>query len=494
MPRNSRIDALLTAIFDVGGRVDIFRNKSILTLMVGLGLPLFSYADCPADYPEQGVMGPHVEHADIANGAASLRKIRELGEHLFTAKFNICDGLGRPATTGGGEKREPTQPAFIRTSAPETNSCAGCHSQPFVGGAGEFVVNAFILAQRLDPVTESVSNEFSNERNTLGMHGAGAIEMVAREMTYELRAQAEGLADGEHVISSKGVDFEITVADGEVIDSKGIRPDLMVRPFAQSGNIASLRHFTIDAMNHHHGMQAEERFDLFAGKGFDSDHDLDGVHRELSIGDITALTVWQASLPVPIQVMPENRRLQHRIRDGKREFENVGCGSCHKPSLKLNSPLFSEPSPLNLEHTFRDVTQSIVWNMTTEGPRPRLRAEANGDIPVQAYTDLKLHNLCDAPEREDAIRFYCNEVLDQDRRSQDGRPGAELFLTRKLWDVGSSAPYGHRGDITTITEAILYHGGEARASRDNFDQLDSDKKAKIVEFLKSLQVVERDTL
>ena len=30
----------------------------------------------------------------------------------------------------------------------------------------------------------------------------------------------------------------------------------------------------------------------------------------------------------------------------------------------------------------------------------------------------------------------------------------EEFLTRKLWDVGSSDPYGHRGDLTTMTEAI----------------------------------------
>lgn len=463
----------------------IFLKLSAAFMLLG---STYTLASCPADYPEKGVLGGHTEHEDIANGRASLKEILERGEYLFSAKFNKCDGIGRPATTGGGVKREPTQPTFIRTSAPETNSCSGCHSQPFAGGSGEFVVNAFVLAQRLDPVTDSVSAEFSNERNTLGMHGAGAVEMIAREMTYELRAQAQRQPDGAHVISSKGVNFNIVKENGEVVYAEGIRPDLLVRPFAQSGNIASLRHFTIDAMNHHHGMQAEERFDLYAGKNFESDHDEDGVHRELSIGDITALTVWQAALPVPTQVIPT--KLTHSVKAGKKLFKSIGCSDCHKPKLKLDSPYFSEPSPLNAPHTFSDTTQSVVWDMTLEGLEPRLKRATNGEIYVRAYTDLKLHNLCDDPSKPDSIRFYCNETLDQDRLAQGDKPGREFFLTRKLWDVGSSAPYGHRGDITTITDAILYHGGEARESRDKFSSLDPSEKKSIVNFLKTLQVVE----
>jgi len=46
------------------------------------------------------------------------------------------------------------------------------------------VANVFVLAQVLDPVTDSVSAEFSDERNTLGMNGSGAIEMLARERSY----------------------------------------------------------------------------------------------------------------------------------------------------------------------------------------------------------------------------------------------------------------------------------------------------------------------
>jgi CxxC motif-containing protein (DUF1111 family) len=55
--------------------------------------------------------------------------------------------------------------------------------------------------------------------------------------------------------------------------------------------------------------------------------------------------------------------------------------------------------------------------------------------------------------------------------------------------VGNSAPYGHRGDLTTITEAILMHGGEARESRDAFVTLATEDQAAIVRFLKTLQVL-----
>lgn len=63
------------------------------------------------------------------------------------------------------------------------------------------------------------------------------------------------------------------------------------------------------------------------------------------------------------------------------------------------------------------------------------------------------------------------------------------FLTRKLWDVGNSAPYGHRGDLTTITEAIEVHGGEARSSRDAFMALSRSERNEVVEFLKSLRIL-----
>lgn len=70
-----------------------------------------------------------------------------------------------------------------------------------------------------------------------------------------------------------------------------------------------------------------------------------------------------------------------------------------------------------------------------------------------------------------------------------GSAGADFYLTRKLWDVGNSAPYGHRGDLTTITDAIYAHGGEARASRDAFLAMPVKDQRAVVAFLNTLQVL-----
>jgi len=43
--------------------------------------------------------------------------------------------------------------------------------------------------------------------------------------------------------------------------------------------------------------------------------------------------------------------------------------------------------------------------------------------------------------------------------------------------------------LTTITEAILAHGGEARESRDAFVALAPEEQGYVVQFLKTLQVL-----
>jgi len=460
--------------------------------------------ECPpgleADSP---VIPRSMEQADINSGALSFQQISDHGERLFVAKFNRCDGQGRPLTTGGGDKRElPTkseereqlsaaQVAKLRTSAPDSDSCAGCHNDPEPGGAGDFVANVFVLAQVLDPVTLSISPTRSNDRNTLGMHGSGPIEMLAREMTAELHKQRAGLRDGTHTLTAKGVDFEVVIRKGQVVEAEGIDHDLVVRPFHQAGKVVSLREFTDNAMNHHHGMQAEERFDLNPAKG-EADFDGDGVERELTVGDITATSIWQAQLSVPIQVLPKDSASVDEVMIGEQIFEEIGCASCHVPEMVLNSRLFVEPNPYNPPGTCKSAAQgcpAYSFDMTVEGDKPQVEKGHNGTAIVRAYTDLKRHNLCDDPKDPNPIRWFCNEQLAQGRPDQDGRPGSEFFLTRKLWDVGNTAPYGHRGDLSTITEAILAHGGEGRVARDAFEGSAIEDQAAVVAFLKTLQIV-----
>lgn len=451
---------------------------------------------------ERPALETHLDQALIESGDITVEECFDQGRLIFDAKFNALDGQGRPASTGTGEPRTPDEPPFIRTSGPDANSCAGCHNQPSSGGGGEFVVNVFVGAEARDPVTESVSSNISNERNTLGMFGAGPIEMLAREMSTQLAAireaaRAQAMNSGQPAtrnLAAKGVSFgTITVMPDGRIDPTGIVGvdwDLIIKPFHQKGTAVSLRQFTNTAMNRHHGMQSVERF----GEGDDDDQD--GIANELTVGDITAVTLFQAALPTPTVVMPSESPRRQAVRSGRTLFNQIGCNECHIPAMILNDPNFSEPNPLNPPDnlTLEDVSQPVSFDMTVEGLGTRLRSLSGGRALVTAYTDLKRHNLND----ED-FNHFANEQRSQGTLNgfapegdftieAPGRP-TEEFLTRKLWDAGNSGPYGHRGDLTTLTEAIFFHGGEARASRDAFFGLPQDDQDSIIEFLKALQAV-----
>ena len=46
--------------------------------------------------------------------------------------------------------------------------------------------------------------------------------------------------------------------------------------------------------------------------------------------------------------------------------------------------------------------------------------------------------------------------------------------------MGNSAPYGHRGDESTLHEAIVDHGGEATAAADRYESLPATDQLAIV--------------
>jgi cytochrome c peroxidase len=254
--------------------------------------------------------------------------------------------------------------------------------------------------------------------------------------------------------------------------------------------VVSLREFSSTAMNHHHGIQSSERF----GKGLDPDQD--GVVDELTVGDITAITLFQAALPPPVRVEPDTPVRREAARRGEALFAEVGCTTCHVPRLILDSPVFTEPGPYNPPGNLnaRDVTRPFGFDLTRDGPGPHLERLPGGRAVVAAFTDLKRHDLSDG-----TYRHFANEKVPQGSLTGTAPPAAfteppqprpvRQFLTRRLWDVGNTNPYGHRGDLTTLTEAIHFHGGEARSTRDAFFRLPPEGQAAVIEFLKALQAL-----
>src|SRR5262249_17331243 len=150
--------------------------------------------------------------------------------------------------------------------------------------------------------------------------------MLARQITADLQAIRNATPSGHQgMLLSKGISFGVIVhnADGSwdtsriegipapsLATSGSTPPSLIIRPFHQAGNVVSLRQFTNNAFNHHHGMQSEERF----GLGIDADGD--GFVNELTRADITAATVFQATLPPPGRVISNDPEIERAVANG----------------------------------------------------------------------------------------------------------------------------------------------------------------------------------
>ena len=332
------------------------------------------------------------------------------------------------------------------------------------------------------------------------MFGAGYLEMLARQMTAELQATRDSLQLGEtKPLIAKGVSFGMLTRrkDGSWDTSKvaGLpraslvaptpvdRPNLVLRPWHQAGNIVSLREFSNTAFNQHHGMQSSERF------GLDSDPDGDGVKNEWTRADITAVTLFQAAMAVPGQVIPNDLEIEQAVLNGEKVFGKIGCSSCHIPRLPLDNKgwIYSEPNPYNPPTNLRlGSTRVIKLNLNSPDlPLPRLAPDPqHPDIVwVPAFTDLKLHDISDPSE--------AGEPLDQNQTpwTQKFRQGNRRFLTKRLWGSANEPPFFHHGLFTTLRRSVLAHSGEALESRRQFEHLVQYDQDSLVEFLKSLQVL-----
>ena len=118
-------------------------------------------------------------------------------------------------------------------------------------------------------------------------------------------------------------------------------------------------------------------------------------------------------------------------------FERTGCAACHVPQL----------------------------------PVPR----DSGDIRIDPYTDLLLHDLGDG-------------LAD---RTVDGRKVTSLWRTPPLWGLAHALHAGpvallHDGRAASIEEAILWHEGQAGAARRRFMALDAKARRQLLDWIATL--------
>ena len=419
-----------------------------------------------------------------------LEEIIEHGEFLFKVSFNELDGLGRPETSGTTKtrpRRESPQ-NFNRISGPDANACVACHNLPRIGGGGDNSNNVFGLASDIDFATleGSVGSEddsssvldITNERNTIGVFGSGLVELLSREITSDLlniveKSKKLSIEENKVIkadLESKGINYGyIEVHPNGFVDRSnvdGIDSDLVLRPFIQKGVIGTLRDFSNISMNHHHGMQSEEL------AGLNSDLDRDGIVNELTEGDITAVTIFQATLDFPDNIFSENEEIKSAQLKGKEIFNSIGCASCHMPTLPLKSLMFVEPGPLNTEISTTIVESKKTLVVNLEDYVSKLDKDEDGNYLIPIWSDLKRHDM--------------GSKLDNERPLQKGVP-TNYWLTKKLWGFYSEPPFLHHGRANLLNDVIEMHQGDAKISSDAYFELDSSEQQYLIEFLKSFK-------
>jgi CxxC motif-containing protein (DUF1111 family) len=136
-----------------------------------------------------------------------------------------------------------------------------------------------------------------------------------------------------------------------------------------------------------------------------------------------------------------------KVVRGQALFAQAQCSACHRPSYT-----------------------------TGAAPFPRLSSPKVQGLKIWPYTDLLLHDM--GPDLA------------------DGRPdfaaNGQQWKTPPLWGVGLIHDVnGHRrllhdGRANGVLEAILWHGGEAQAAKNNVLQLNARDRQALVAFVESL--------
>ena len=166
---------------------------------------------------------------------------------------------------------------------------------------------------------------------------------------------------------------------------------------------------------------------------------VNGGSPELSDALLGHVVFYSRTLAVPAR----RNAQQPAVRRGRQLFDEAQCSACHTPTLRTG-----------VVPGLPDLSQQVI----------------------HPYTDLLLHDMGAA--------------------LADGRPDFEAtgseWRTPPLWGIGlvetvnRHTYFLHDGRARNLAEAILWHGGEAEASKAYFRRLPTADREALLQFLRSL--------
>jgi CxxC motif-containing protein (DUF1111 family) len=267
------------------------------------------------------------------------------------------------------------------------------------------------------------ANSFS-VRLAPSVFGSGLLEAVPVEALESLADPGDRDRDGISGVVNQVKD----PGTGEVV----------VGRFGWKASKVSVRHQSSQAAAQDLGLKSTMFPEGNCGELHSECSSHDARASELSDDQLADLVTYVSSLGVPAVRNTEDPL----VEEGAEVFIDIGCGSCHTPTLRT-------------------------------GPHP---VESLSDQTIHPFTDLLFHDMGDG--LADLVA--------------EGEASGGEWRTAPLWGLGLIETVNghtsllHDGRARRITEAILWHGGEAEAAREEFRTLTRSQRAALLRFLESL--------
>ena len=262
-------------------------------------------------------------------------------------------------------------------------------------------------------------------------------------------------------VGNPGNTYGISGIANMVPDENGtIRPGR----FGQKLNIVTLFQFSANAEFNELGITNTNSLFGTASQFFPNEHLPQGlpfpsscnpdtnVPQDVLQVNMIKMTQFQALL-APIPPQPSTSATEA----GLTVFNNIGCSVCHIESF---------------------TTQSGVTLKTTTGGKTGT-VDALSNVTFNPYSDFLLHNMGSGDSG--GIPFQPNNT---------GLASLTMWRTSPLWGLSNTLTKAgglmHDNASTTISAAILRHGGEATQVIANYQALDSTDSSNLLAFLNSL--------
>lgn len=437
------------------------------TTVWATGQNAFSFPAANLSDPERTrfVIGNSFFKRNWVEAPASTKARDGLGPNFIARSCGAChamDGRGEPPSWRRGLSDESPLALLIRLSVPGTDEHGGPRHDPVYGDQlntsavqgvkpegrvrlrwsavhGRFADGTRYTLQKPEYVIDRLAygpfapGIMTSPRVAPQMIGVGLLEAIPEQAILDnARAQAE--AGGP-----------IKGQPNRVWDVFAQRE--MLGRFGWKANVATLAHQTAGAFHGDIGItSAQFPHETCTPAQTDCLAAPTGARNgqpEIDAKTLDDVVFYQATLAPPAR---RNARDPQVLR-GQQLFAQAQCAVCHRPSYT-----------------------------TAEGPFPRLTSPALQGQTIWPYTDLLLHDM--------------GEAL------ADGRPdflaNGRQWKTPPLWgiglfkDVNGHTKLLHDGRANGVLEAVLWHGGEAEASKQQVLGFSEADRRALVKFVESL--------